>query len=83
MIGHVILDHVTVDFGGSGWGAGGDGGRDWEQGRGRGSGRGSGGWWWVFQGGTWTVWTTSLLAPSVPITCIAIGFANGVGGGTG
>ena len=72
IIGHVILDHVTVDFSGSGWGVGRDGGGDWERGR--------GGCWWVFQGGTWTVGMTTL---SVPIACIAIGFANGVGGGTG
>jgi len=75
IIGHVILDHVTVDFSGSGWGAGGDGGGDWEWGR--------GGWWWVFQGGTRTAGTTTMSAPSVLIACIAIRFANGVGGGTG
>ena len=66
---------MTVDFGGSGWGAGGDGGGDWERGR--------GGWWWVFQGGTRMAGTTTTSAPLVPIACIAIGFANGVGGGTG
>jgi hypothetical protein len=39
MTGHVILDHVTVDFGGSGWGVGG--------GRRLGTGQGQGQWWVV------------------------------------
>jgi hypothetical protein len=59
------LDHVTVDFGGSGWGVGGAG-------IGNRAGTGAVA---VVGGGIWMAGTTSS-ALSVPIACIAIGFAK-------